>query len=71
MGAITTSAKPAGVMGEDGADRQLAEYRHHGDHGIPPRQGFGGFARTLLAGLGVPVENHFGLRSAACGFRGR
>jgi hypothetical protein len=46
-------------------ERQLAEYRHHGDHAIPPRQGFGAFARTLLAGLGVPVENRFGLRPAA------
>ena len=43
---------------------QLAEHRHHGDPGIPPRQGFGGFARALLAGLGVPVENRFGLRPA-------
>jgi hypothetical protein len=49
----------------EAAERQLAEYLHHGDHGIPPRQGFGGFARTLLAGLGVPVENRFGLRPAA------
>jgi hypothetical protein len=45
--------------------RQTAEHLHHGDRGIPPRQGFGGFARTLLAGLGVPVENRFGLRPAA------
>ncbi len=45
-------------------DRQIAEHLHHGDPGIPPRQGFGGFARTLLAGLGVPVENRFGLRPA-------
>jgi hypothetical protein len=45
-------------------DRQIAEHLHHGDAGIPPRQGFGGFARTLLAGLGVPVENRFGLRPA-------
>lgn len=45
-------------------DRQIAEHRHHGDPGIPPRQGFGGFARTLLAGLWVPVENRFGLRPA-------
>lgn len=44
---------------------QSAEYRHHGDHAIPPRQGFGGFARSLLAGLGVPVENRFGLRPLA------
>lgn len=43
---------------------QVAEHAHHGDKGIPPRQGFGGFARTLLAGLGVPVENRFGLRPA-------
>jgi hypothetical protein len=54
-----------GAMGEDRAERQLAEHRHHGDHAIPPRQGFGGFARTLLAGLGVPVDNRFGLRPAA------
>jgi hypothetical protein len=47
------------------AERRRAEYRHHGDHGIPPRQGFGGVARTLLAGLGVPVENRFGLKPAA------
>jgi hypothetical protein len=54
-----------GSVGEDRVERQLAEYRHHGDHAIPPRQGFGGFARTLLAGLGVPVDNRFGLRPAA------
>ena len=44
---------------------QAAEHSHHGDPGIPPRQGFGGFARTLLAELGVPVQNRFGLRPAA------
>jgi hypothetical protein len=54
-----------GAAGEDRIGRQLAEYRHHGDHAIPPRQGFGGFARTLLAGLGVPIDNRFGLRPAA------
>jgi hypothetical protein len=54
-----------GAVGEGRAERQLAEYRHHGDHGVPPRQGFGGVVRTLLAGLGVPVENRFGLRPAA------
>jgi hypothetical protein len=55
----------AGSPREERVERQLAEYRHHGDHGIPPRQGFGGYARTLLAGLGVPVDNRFGLRPAA------
>jgi hypothetical protein len=49
----------------EGAARQIAEHLHHGDRAIPPRQGFGGFARTLLAGLGMPVENRFGLRPAA------
>ncbi len=52
----------AGLVGKDYVERQLVEHLHHGDHGIPPRQGFGGLARTLLAGLGVPVDNRFGLR---------
>ena len=54
----------ADAAGQKREDRQIAEHLHHGDPGIPPRQGFGGFARTLLAGLGVPVENRFGLRPA-------
>jgi len=45
--------------------RQIADFLHHGDKTIPPQQRFGGFARSLLAGLGVPVENRFGLRPAA------
>jgi len=44
---------------------QVADFLHHGDKTIPPRQGFGGFARTLLTGLGVPVENRFGLHPAS------
>jgi hypothetical protein len=43
---------------------QEADFFHHGDRTIPPQQRFGGFARSLLAGLGVPVENRFGLRPA-------
>jgi hypothetical protein len=31
---------------------------------IPPQQRFGGLARSLLAGLGLPVENRFGLHPA-------
>ncbi|KXU84716.1 hypothetical protein CR51_42060 [Caballeronia megalochromosomata] len=42
--------------------RQIAEFEHHGDKTIPPRQRFGGLARSLLASLGVPVENRYGLR---------
>lgn len=45
--------------------RQLAEFLHHGDRATPPQQRFGNLARSLLAGLGVPVENRFGLHPAA------
>jgi hypothetical protein len=55
----------AGRDAADGDAQRIAEHLHHGDRTIPPRQGFSGFARTLLAGLGVPVENRFGLRPAA------
>lgn len=41
--------------------RQEQEFYHHGDRTIPPQQRFGGFARSLLAELDVPVENQFGL----------
>ncbi len=54
-----------GAAEQDREQRQIAEHLHHGDPAIPPRQGFGGFARTLLTGLGVPIENRFGLRPAA------
>ncbi|WP_218511425.1 hypothetical protein [Variovorax sp. dw_308] len=46
------------------SDLQLQEFLHHGDKTIPPQQRFGAFARSLLSGLGVPVENLFGLRPA-------
>lgn len=44
---------------------QEDEFLHHGDRSIPPQQRFGGFARALLAGLGLPVDNRYGLRPAA------
>ena len=43
---------------------QESHFHHHGDRTIPPQQRFSGFARSLLAGLGLPVENLFGLRPA-------
>jgi hypothetical protein len=46
-------------------EKQTAEFRHHGDRAIPPQQRFGGFARSLLAGLGIPIENRFGLHPAS------
>jgi hypothetical protein len=45
-------------------DDPEVEFLHHGDRTIPPEQRFSGFARSLLAGLGIPVENRFGLRPA-------
>jgi hypothetical protein len=53
-----------GLAGAERVAFQTAEHLHHGDRASPPRQGFGGFARSLLEGLGVPVENRFGLRPA-------
>ncbi|MBB2910596.1 hypothetical protein FHS43_001859 [Streptosporangium becharense] len=41
-----------------------AEYRHHGDALVPRRQRFGRYTRSLMAGLGIPVENRYGLRPA-------
>ena len=40
------------------------EFLHHGDRTTPPEQRFSGFARSILAGLDVPVNNRFGLRRA-------
>jgi hypothetical protein len=48
----------------DIGDDPEVEFFHHGDGTIPPEQRFSSFARSLLAGLGVPVENRFGLRPA-------
>jgi hypothetical protein len=46
-------------------ERQVAAFLHHGDKLIPPQQRFSSFARSLLAGLGVGVDNRFGLHAAA------
>ena len=40
------------------------EYYHHGDLLVPRQQRFGKYTRSLMKGLGVPVENRFGLRPA-------
>ncbi|MGS0896938.1 hypothetical protein ACVBGC_31050 [Burkholderia stagnalis] len=55
----------SGLPPEQCHAHQLADFLHHGDKSIPPQQRFGGFARSLLAGLGVPVLNRFGLRPRA------
>ncbi|MEU4227445.1 hypothetical protein AB0F17_24385 [Nonomuraea sp. NPDC026600] len=48
---------------DDMAVREI-EYRHHGDALVPRQQRFGRYTRSLIAGLGVPVENRYGLRPA-------
>jgi hypothetical protein len=48
---------------EDLNQRQQ-EYKHHGDPLVPRQQRFGKYTRSLMRGLGVPVENRFGLRPA-------
>src|SRR6266404_3668522 len=40
------------------------EYVHHGDPLVPRQQRFGKYTRSLMKGLGVPVENRYGLRPA-------
>ncbi|MGZ3518769.1 MAG: hypothetical protein ACXWNK_10890 [Vulcanimicrobiaceae bacterium] len=40
------------------------EYAHHGDPLVPRQQRFGTYTRSLMKGLGVPVENRWGLRPA-------
>lgn len=40
------------------------EYHHHGDALVPRQQRFGKYTRSLMKGLGVPVENRWGLRPA-------
>ncbi len=48
---------------DDLAVREV-EYRHHGDALVPRQQRFAGYLRSLMAGLGIPVENRHGLRPA-------
>jgi hypothetical protein len=40
------------------------EYAHHGDPLVPRQQRFGKYTRSLMQGLGTPVENRWGLRPA-------
>ena len=50
-------------VSSDPAERQM-EYTHHGDPLVPRQQRFGLYTRSLMKGLGVPVENRWGLRPA-------
>jgi hypothetical protein len=48
----------------DDLQQRQQEYKHHGDPLVPRQQRFGTYTRSLMKGLGVPVENRFGLRPA-------
>jgi hypothetical protein len=48
---------------DDLAERE-EEYRHHGDALVPRQQRFGAYTRSLMRGLGVPVDNRWGLHPA-------
>jgi hypothetical protein len=48
---------------QDMKERDL-EHLHHGDGLVPRQQRFGGYTRALMKGLGIPVENQWGLRPA-------
>ena len=43
------------------------EYAHHRDPLVPRQQRFGKYTRSLMKGLGLPVENRYGLRPATVG----
>src|SRR5262249_43128619 len=42
-------------------NERAMEYAHHGDPLVPRQQRFGKYTRSLMKGLGVPVENRYGL----------
>ena len=44
--------------------QRQAEYAHHGDPLVPRQQRFGKYTRSIMKGLGVPIENRYGLRPA-------
>ena len=50
------------VGASDDMKVRAMEYAHHGDALVPRQQRFGLYTRTLMKGLGIPVENRYGLR---------
>jgi hypothetical protein len=56
--------------GSDWSERAM-EYAHHGDALVPRQQRFGRYTRSLMRGLGVPIENRHGLRPAVIPGTGR
>jgi len=52
------------VGASDDLEARNVEYQHHGDALVPRQQQFGLYTRSLIQGLGIPVENRYGLRPA-------
>jgi len=52
------------VGASDDMKQRNMEYYHHGDPLVPRQQRFAKYVRSLMRGLGVPVENQWGLRPA-------
>ncbi|MFP2926581.1 hypothetical protein ACLESO_15430 [Pyxidicoccus sp. 3LG] len=52
------------VGASDDLKVRAQEYSHHGDPLVPHQQRFGGYLRSLMQGLDIPIENRFGLRPA-------
>lgn len=52
------------VGADDDLKTRAMEYAHHGDPLVPRQQRFGLYTRTLMAGLGIPVENRYACRPA-------
>ena len=52
------------VGGSADLKERAVEYAHHGDPLVPRQQRFSQYTRGLMQGLGVPVENRYGLRPA-------
>jgi hypothetical protein len=53
-----------GLSSDAALARQSAEFHHHGDIALPGQQRVGGFGLSLMAELGAPIRNRFGLRPA-------
>ena len=52
------------VGATDDMKQRAVENAHHGDPLVPRQQRFGTYTRGVIRGLGLPVENRFGLRPA-------
>src|SRR5262249_12674879 len=53
------------IGAEEEYETKVKEFLHHGDPLEPPQDRVGGYARTLLADLGYPIEGRYGLKAAA------